>query len=78
MKAEVVTCDDEVRAFYYYKKSEPPKPIEYPCVMSESDNDGGLMGSYRSYKFHYAPSTIPTSLTGLYFAGLIEGLSYAD
>lgn len=81
MKAKVVTCDDDVRAFYHYNKSEPPKPTGYPCVMAEISHDGGFGGPYRTYCFHYAPphvSPSPNFLRQLYFDGLIEGLSHAD
>lgn len=77
MKAKIVTNYDQVKEFYYYKKSEPPKPLEYPCVMSEEDCDGGIGGSYYHYEFHY-PLGINNENVEDYFLGLIKGLSYAD
>jgi len=78
MKAKVVTCDDDVRAFYYYKKSEPKKPDEYPCVMIQEDCDGGVGGWYYHYRFHYVPKTLGDIDVYVYLLGVVDGIQYSE
>jgi hypothetical protein len=76
MRAKIVSCDDDVRAFYHYKKSEPPKPSDYPCAMIEEDCDGGIGGQYYSYRFHYVPRVLSSVDSHLYLKGFVDGIEY--
>jgi hypothetical protein len=67
---KIVRSPDDINEFYYYSRASlAPQPKSFPCVMIEDDNDYGIMGNARSYRFKYPPAgviDIESWLSGFY------------
>lgn len=74
MTAKIVRSMEDVREFYYYKDSPPPIPKELPCIMVEEDEDYGIAGNCRTYKFHYVRAALDLNSQEAYMRGYLDGL----
>jgi hypothetical protein len=74
-RISIVQNQLQLEQFYYYdNKKKCPRARQFPCIVIETDIEGGLGGDYMSYQFVYFSKFATSSQ----IKGIIQGIQIAD